>query len=537
MTYEYKRSRRRPGVNTRMVHLAMALAVVMACSTLGPFAQAQCLIKDTFKTLPTDGAASDFFGLSVAVSGTTAIVGAYYDDDNGSVSGSAYLFDTTTGNQIHKLLALDGAAGNRFGYSVAIDGNIAIIGAPWDNDNGTNSGSAYLFNVTTGAQIHKLLPFDGAGGDFFGWSVGISGSTAIVGAHGDDDNGTLSGSAYTFDTTGTQLDKLLPGDGEEFDSFGYSVAISGPTAIVGAFNDDDNGNDAGAAYLFDTTTGNEFDKLLAGDGAVEDYFGSSVAISGTTAICGAYFDDDEGSNAGAAYLFDTTTGTETVKLLRGVSASGTQFGWDVAIDGTLAVVSAHFDTTNGSSSGAAYLYDTTTGDLLAKFRPADGAVGDWFGKSVGISGTTIIGGAERDDDNGNKSGSAYLFGNICPASTIGAQFTCLPASGTVPFSTQMTASLESFYIGQTRRIAGHLDVTLADSTFYGSWRAGTTNVGAGGIFAVTWPQDIPGLGTVIGDNLFELQAEDVTTAPYNQPPYPPAGDTATASCTVTGVAP
>ncbi len=162
------------------------------------------------KLLPNDGAAEDEFGISVAISGNTAIVGSWRDDDNGDFSGSAYLFDTTTGRQIAKLLPNDGAADDRFGLHVAISGGITIVGAHRDDDNGSNSGSAYLFDTTTGKQLFKLLPLDGAAIDYFGLSVAISGSTAIVGAYGDDDNGTYSGSAYLFDTTtGRQMAKLL----------------------------------------------------------------------------------------------------------------------------------------------------------------------------------------------------------------------------------------------------------------------------------------------------------------------------------------
>ena len=126
------------------------------------------------------------------------MLGAWRDDDDGIESGSAYLFDTTTGNQIAKLLPDDGEVNNLFGRSVGISGNIAIVGAIFDNDNGTVSGSAYLFDVTTGEQIAKLLASDGAAGDVLGRSVGISGNTAIVGALGNDDNGNNSGSVYLF---------------------------------------------------------------------------------------------------------------------------------------------------------------------------------------------------------------------------------------------------------------------------------------------------------------------------------------------------
>ncbi len=129
------------------------------------------------------------------------------DDDNGADSGSAYLFDTTTGQQIAKLVADDGAANDVFGNSVAISPpgrTTAIVGAAYDDDNGSFSGSAYLFDISdpaNPAQIAKLLPDDGATDDQFGWSVAISGATALAGAVVDDDNGSSSGSAYLFDAT------------------------------------------------------------------------------------------------------------------------------------------------------------------------------------------------------------------------------------------------------------------------------------------------------------------------------------------------
>ncbi len=121
--------------------------------------------------------------------------------------------------------------------------------------------------------------------------------------------------------------------------------------------------------------------------------------------------------------------------------------------------------------------------------------------------------------------------------TIGAELTCLPASGTVPFSTSMTVTLTNLYPGQLRRIAGHLDATLASGQYFPNWQAGYTNVAPSNNFITSWVQNIPALGTVIGDNLFTLAAEDVTPPPYNQPPYPLAGDSVTASCTVVGIVP
>lgn len=122
-------------------------------------------------------------------------------------------------------------------------------------------------------------------------------------------------------------------------------------------------------------------------------------------------------------------------------------------------------------------------------------------------------------------------------STLGCSYVITPSSGTVPFVTYHNIILTNQYIGQSRTIAGHIDATLANGGFIPNWRAGFTNIAAGDSYVTTWNQNLPALGTVFGDNVFQLVAEDITPAPYNQPPYPPAGDTDTATCTVTGIAP
>ena len=209
-----------------------------------------------------------------------------------------------------KLLPSDGAADDHFGQSVSIDGDYAVVGAYWHDDNGTNSGSAYVFirSGTSWTQEAKLLPIGGAAEDFFGTSVSISGDYIVVGAELNDDNGSNSGSAYVFKRSGTswaQQDKLLPSDGAMDDNFGQSVSISGDYAVVGASSNNDNGNNSGSAYLFKRTGTSwaEVTKLLAFDAAADDKFGISVSISGDCTIVGALSDDDDGSESGSAYVF------------------------------------------------------------------------------------------------------------------------------------------------------------------------------------------------------------------------------------------
>ena len=375
------------------------------------------IIKDGSKILynssnlyPSDGEDSDLFGYSVAISGDLCIVGAYHNDDNGGNSGSAYIFDVNTGQQLFKLLPGDGAANDYFGYSVAVSGDRCIVGAYSDDDNGSASGSAYIFDVTTGQQLFKLLPSDGESGDDFGYSVSISGDRCIVGAYGDDDNGTGSGSAYIFDvSTGQQLFKLVASDGADFDLFGKSVSISGDRCIVGAHGDDDNGTSSGSAYIFDVTTGQQLLKLLPSDGESGYNFGYSVSISGNRCIVGVYRDNDNGNFSGSAYIFDVNTGQQMFKLLPSDGAENDYFGRSVSIIGDRCIVGADGDDDNGDNSGSAYIFDVTTGEQLLKLLPSDGESGDNFGASVSISGDLCVAGAKYGKNNGVTTGAAYIF--------------------------------------------------------------------------------------------------------------------------------
>ena len=418
----------------RARHAVVNALVCLALVGLGQVDTLRATDVEPNKILADDGAAGDHFGLSVAGSGDTAIVGAVFTDP--LAAGSAYLFkDNGLGDwsQIAELLAGDGAAGDQFGFSVSISNDTAIVGAHGDDDNGSGSGSAYVFqNDGSGwTQTAKLVASDGAAGDLFGASVSISGNTAIVGAFGDDDNGADAGAAYFFEDDGsgtwTQVAKLAAGDGSASDQFGRSVSISGSTAIIGASGHDGNGSDAGAAYVFhdDGTGWSLVDSIAAGDGASGDFFGTSVSISGSTAIIGAFADDDNGVDSGSVYLFeyDGSSWQELDKLLAADGAAGDFFGTSVSISDGAAIVGAWGDDDQGSDAGAAYLFgdDGTGWSELDKLFAGDGAASDFFGVSVGLSGGTAVIGASGDDDNGSLAGAAYIapgVGGLADPATI-----------------------------------------------------------------------------------------------------------------------
>ena len=376
------------------------------------------------KLTASDGAAYDYFGNSVSIDGDYAVIGAWQDGDNWSMFGSAYIFHKsgTTWTEQAKITALDGAAEDYFGYSVSISGDYAVIGAYGDDDNGAGSGSAYIFyrSGTTWTQQAKITAPDGVADDRFGCSVSISGDYAVIGAWGKDDNGEDSGSAYIFYRSGTSWSeqaKIIASDGATEDWFGYSVSISGDYAVIGAYYDDDNGYESGSAYIFHRsgTSWTQQAKLTALDAAAYDWFGYSVSISEDYTVIGAHWDDDNGANSGSAYIFlrSGTTWTEQAKITASDGSADDEFGRSVSIDGDYVVVGSCHDDDDGTDSGSAYIFHRsgTSWTQQAKLTASDGAAYDYFGCPVSISGDYALISAHYDDDNGVDSGSAYIYYN------------------------------------------------------------------------------------------------------------------------------
>jgi hypothetical protein len=453
------------GILTGLVMLGMALGgVLVPGAGLSP---AYAAGYDEVKLTTGDAAAGDLFGHSVAISGDTAVIGAYYDDDAGENSGSTYVFvrSGTAWSQQAKLTAGDAATGDWFGFSVAISGDTTVIGAIGDDDGGTESGSAYVFvrSGTSWSQQAKLTASDAAAGDYFGFSVAINGDTAVIGAAYADDGGINSGSAYVFVRSGTtwsQQQKLKAGDAAAGGHFGYSTAISGDTAVIGAYGDNESGLDSGSAYVFvrSGTSWSQQQKLKAGDAAAYDEFGKSVAISGDTAVIGAYLDDDNDKIAsGSVYVFvrSGTAWSQQAKLTAGDANIGDEFGWSVATSGDMAVISAVGDDDGGEASGSAYVFvrSGAAWSQQAKLTASDAARDDQFGISVAISGDTAAIGAFADDDGSSdinyNSGSAYVY-------------TLLQGSGTVTCT--VMPRLLSITVADGSVVYGDVDLGATKST-------------------------------------------------------------------------
>jgi hypothetical protein len=346
------------------------------------------------KITASDAGAGDGFGGSVAIGNGYIVVGANGDDDNGSDSGSAYIFDLD-GTQLAKITASDGANDDTFGSSVAVGNGRIVVGARFDDDNGSGSGSAYIFDLD-GTQLAKITASDGAANDRFSDSVAVGNGRIVVGAQY---NNSSRGSAYIFDLDGTQLAKITASDGVTGDNFGNSVAIGNGRIVVGAVSDD---TLRGSAYIFDLN-GTQLAKITASDGASYDVFGGTVAVGNGRIVVGAFQDGDNGSSSGSAYIFDLD-GTQLAKITASDGASYDRFGESVAVGNGRIVVGTLYDNDNGTSSGSAYIFDLD-GTQLAKITASDAAGNDNFGKSVAIGNGRIVVGAW-----GNVvGGSAYIY--------------------------------------------------------------------------------------------------------------------------------
>jgi hypothetical protein len=382
------------------------------------------------KITASDADDGDEFGNSVAISGDYAIIGAGNQDGSGVNRGAAYIFHKTGTNSWDtgtKITASDAADYDAFGYSVAISGDYAIVGAQFENGSGSYRGAAYIFHRTdthtwdAGVKIDAGM--DVGNNDQFGYSVGISGDYAIVGApFNEDTGGTDRGAAYIFHRTGTNTwdsgSRIGVGSADN-DLFGNSVAISGDYAIVGAYQEDGSGTNRGAAYIIHRTGTNIWSsstKITASDTASVDYFGNSVAISGDYAIVGAYQEDGSGTDRGAAYIF-YRTGTNTwdtgIKIDAGIDVGDNDwFGYSVGISGDYAIVGAWYEDGSGTDRGAAYIFNrtgTNTWNAGSKITASDAQDNDNFGFSVGISGDYAIVGAWYEDGSGANRGAAYIF--------------------------------------------------------------------------------------------------------------------------------
>ena len=401
-------------------------------SSTADFARVQCQAYETVKLTAADAAWYDYAGDAVSISDDVAVVGAYGTAVGGECSGSVcvYRYDNSAWIEEVKLELPTAAAYDYFGSAVSVSGDVAVIGAYGTDLAGSRSGSAYVYrhNGSIWVVEDTLTSADAMDGDEFGKAVSISGDVIVVGADGDDDAGESSGSAYVYrynpvTESWSQEAKLTATDAAGGNQFGISVSVDGDVVVIGSRFDDDAGGRAGSAYVYRYNAGYwvEEDKLTASDAAVDDAFGYSVSVSGDTAVIGAYGDDDGGESSGSAYVFYYTGGVwvEEAKLTAGDAAACDYFGYSVSIDGDFVSVGAYGTDEAGESSGSAYIFgfDGINWIEQAEFRATDAAPYHYFGNSVSISNAKAVVGVYRDDDAGHGSGSVCVFAGLSDCNT------------------------------------------------------------------------------------------------------------------------
>ena len=376
------------------------------------------------RMMPIDHDGATSFGVSVDISGETAVIGATGAVVGEGETGAAYVFtqnEPPFWNQHTKLTAGDRQSGDQLGFAVAISGDEIIAGAPTHDAGGRASGAAYIFQQNEEAkwvESGKLSDGETASEDQFGTSVAISGNVAISGAQQADDVAPNAGAAYIFERGGTlwlQRGKLIADDGKAGDLFGNTVAISGETVLVGAPGVDEAGPEAGAAYVF-VRSGDEWiqqAKLIGADVEIFDRFGSSVALHENTAVIGAYGKDEVGTDSGAAYVFvrNGASWTQQAKLTPRGAVPGDYFGFAVAVYENYALVGAHLSDAAGPDSGVAYLFARNGATWIQdqQLIPSDISVGDQFGYAVDmVKGAAIIG-SPKENRNQEDMGAAYVF--------------------------------------------------------------------------------------------------------------------------------
>lgn len=323
--------------------------------------------------------------------------------------------------ELTKLLSSDLAAGDRLGNGVGIDGDVAIVGAPFDDTGDNNSGSAYVFRRVAGewVQEEKLVPGDPDSNDHFGEAVAIRGTIAVCGMEDDDDVVNGAGSVYVFGYDGADwvFEQKIPNpDPMISEDFGWAVATNGTKIAVGCKQDEAVLSDSGAVYVYRKDAGTWVleKKLKASDAQEDAQFGDAVAYDGDTIVVGSWQKSDGGSFTGAAYVFRDTGGTwpEEEKLTASDAAEFDWFGKSVAIDGDLVAVGAYrADDGPADGPGAVYAF-RRSGSVWTeeeKLVPSDWVGDDNNGWSCAVSGSRIFVGSRRNDEQGGSSGAVYLF--------------------------------------------------------------------------------------------------------------------------------
>ena len=414
-----------------LMHLSVDLTALGPPAHAGEGVGQEASLTEVLELTASDGQAGDFFGCCLVIDGDTAVVLAGHDHPGAPGFGAAYVFERNQGGpgawgEVVEVNPSDAVDGDQWGVGMAVFGDTLVVGARFDDDAGVNSGSAFVYERDAGGadqwgEVAILRAADTAADDEFGAKVALSDTTLVVTAIGDNDNGDDSGSAYVFERE--ELDphvwletaKLTPFDGHHHDAFGWSASMSGDTLVVGTIHVD---GTTGAAYVFERNAPGpgewgQVAKLQPSELSPGDFFGI-VAIDGDIIAVGSNLYDGPAQDSGSVWIFRRDAGGpgrwgEVAQLTASDAASGDEL-FLPAVDGDWIVIGA---PGVASDTGAIYLFrrDPSGSDVweeMTKATASNGASGDWFG-AVSMDGDTVLAGAVLADSPEIDSGSAYVF--------------------------------------------------------------------------------------------------------------------------------
>lgn len=418
----------------------LATGVLMLC---GQPARAQCQAPELTRLAVPRPATADLYGAAVSVADDVGIVGVWTDNEHGNSTGAAHIFRRNGSAWVHEqaLRIDDATVFDYFGVALAIAGDVAVVGAPGEDDRTTDGGAVYIYRHAGSSWVldAELFPNDLQVEERFGNAVALSGDTLLVGAWTDNGLGLASGSAYVFRHVGMQWvqeAKLLASDGAAGDWFGRSVALSGDTAVIGAPNDDDLGVNAGSVYVFQRSgsTWAQEAKLYGDDTFAGDQLGTAVAVAGDVLVAGAPYFSTAGPASGAAYVFrrSGTSWAVEQKLLPVSGAVLDYFGYSVAMADDTAVIGAPLDGQLGFNSGTAYVFRHRGGTWTeeARLLASNGRAYNYLGISAALSGDTVILGSADTDAAADTSSVGYVFGGVSDCNGNGVLDLCDVATGT-----------------------------------------------------------------------------------------------------------
>lgn len=343
---------------------------------------------------------------------TSEIMSASTVQQETAVVGAAYIFDPATGDLQTVLSNPAPKPNDAFGFAVAIGDERAVVTAPGRPIRGERAaGSAYIFDTATGEPLFQLKSPEPNAGDVFGFAIATANNQFFIGAPGYDiDSQDDAGIVYAFDAdTGEQTQAFLVDDVQAGDGFGFAIAASDHHLVIGAPYVDADANNSGEAYLFDNLTGDLLQTFEHPDPEANDQFGTAVATLGELTLVGAPGKDINGEDAGSVYLFDNLTGQLLLTIDNPEPNRGDEFGKAIALSDDYLVVGARDDDTDARNSGSVYIFDPVSGELVDTIRNPDPDEADSFGRSIAASGNFILVGSRYESTLAERTGAAYGF--------------------------------------------------------------------------------------------------------------------------------